>query len=107
MKRHQNKKNRGTTDRIGFPKPAQHPHSLYWYANLIQNRKGKLTGACDPSAENRKNTQKTRRMHVIATSHEGDFFRTSLGPQARMTPNSYGPGTPQRSLVTSTEVLIS
>ena len=24
-----------TTDHIGFPKPAQHPYSLYWYVNLI------------------------------------------------------------------------
>ena len=96
-----------TTDRTDFPKPVQNPHSMYWYENLIQNWKGKLTGSCDPSAENRKNTQKTRRMHVTAASHEGDFFRTSHGQQARMVPNSFGPGTPHRSLVTSTEVFIS
>ena len=92
-----------TTGRTGFPKPAQNPHSLYCYVNRIQYRKGKTTGSCDPSGENRKNTQKTLKMHMIPISHEGDFFMTSHGIQVRMAPNSYGLGTLHRSLVTSTD----
>ena len=36
--------------------------------------------------ENRKNTQRTWRTHVTTASQEGDFVRTSHGPQPPMAP---------------------
>ena len=38
-------------------------------------------------AKNRKYTQRTGRMHVIIASQEGDFVRTSHGPQTLVAPH--------------------
>ena len=37
--------------------------------------------------QNRKNTQRTGRTHVTTASQEGDFVRTSHGPQTPMAPH--------------------
>ena len=78
------------------PKPVRRLHGPALHPKgHIPNLWGTRTSSCYTAswAKHRTNTQRIGRTHVTIASQEGDFVRTSHGPQTSMAPKVYRVGT--------------